>query len=412
MRIGIFTDSYLPRLDGIAIASDTLRRGLEAAGHEVFVICPARPEAKQLYKRDKHIIALRSLPGFYEGFRNVLPLPVNGRLSELELDLIHVETPLQVGLLGLKFAQKNDLPLVATCNADPHIAAAYPVVAVACMGILATIRRWRRSETPVAEADKQLFKKARFHNLSWRKGVTQAVVNYFHIQCNGVIVPSPKLQQALSDNPYGYSSSVIPTGVDAFTPTASKAAMRKQYRLPAQAVVFIMVGRLVKEKNHTLALEAFAEADLPEAHFLIVGGGPEAKNIRSLVKELSLEGRVHLTGKVSRESARNAMAAADVFVSVLEMEAQGLVINEAAHAGLPLLVCGQDINNCVIPNKTALVPSGSAASIAKAMRSLATEDDLRARLGEVAQKEAAKHTIAEQATETLAFYTKAIEATV
>ena len=46
MRIGLFTDSYIPRPDGIAIAVETMRAGLEKSGHEVHVFCPSRPGVK------------------------------------------------------------------------------------------------------------------------------------------------------------------------------------------------------------------------------------------------------------------------------------------------------------------------------------------------------------------------------
>ena len=91
MRIGLFSDSYLPRMDGIAISVESFRLGLEALGHTVFVCCPKRPE--QFDEPNNRIYRFSSLPSFsYEGYRDTFPfMPEHIRsVNSLRLDIIHI----------------------------------------------------------------------------------------------------------------------------------------------------------------------------------------------------------------------------------------------------------------------------------------------------------------------------------
>ncbi|NCU39223.1 glycosyltransferase family 4 protein, partial [Candidatus Saccharibacteria bacterium] len=42
MRIGLFTDTYRPSINGIVFVVETLKKRLEEQGHEVFIFCPAK----------------------------------------------------------------------------------------------------------------------------------------------------------------------------------------------------------------------------------------------------------------------------------------------------------------------------------------------------------------------------------
>ena len=67
MRIGLFTDTYRPSINGIVYVVDITRRHLEAMGHEVFIFCP---NDSVLLSRgdqpdDDHIIRFRSMKGVF-----------------------------------------------------------------------------------------------------------------------------------------------------------------------------------------------------------------------------------------------------------------------------------------------------------------------------------------------------------
>ena len=77
MRVGLFTNNYLPFRGGVTTAVETLRQGLEALGHQAWIFAPAAqpPEADP-----PHVFRYPSIPApTYPGFS--LPLPVSRRLA-------------------------------------------------------------------------------------------------------------------------------------------------------------------------------------------------------------------------------------------------------------------------------------------------------------------------------------------
>lgn len=107
MRIGFFTDSYFPEIDGVTYTIDLWREELEREGHEVYVVYPDGD-----YEPGEREIPVRSLPNpFYAGYR----IPTFRRPSTLpELDVVHCHGPAPIGILGRYYAWRNDLPSVYT----------------------------------------------------------------------------------------------------------------------------------------------------------------------------------------------------------------------------------------------------------------------------------------------------------
>jgi len=107
MKIGFFTDSYFPTIDGVTYTLRLWRNRLEQAGHEVWIVYPDgdyRPAARE--------IPVTSLPNpFYPGYR----LGLAKRTSRLpEFDIVHSHGPAMAALLALHYARKNDVPSVYT----------------------------------------------------------------------------------------------------------------------------------------------------------------------------------------------------------------------------------------------------------------------------------------------------------
>lgn len=99
------------------------------------------------------------------------------------------------------------------------------------------------------------------------------------------------------------------------------------------------LGRVVPNKGFDLLVRAFAlVADRHPGVTLRIGGsGPAESDLRRLVGELGLHGRVDLLGRLSREEVAAVMAGADVFVMPSRLEPFGIVILEAWRAGAPVI---------------------------------------------------------------------------
>ena len=116
MRIGLFTDTYLPDINGVATAVDTLARELRQLGHEVFVVTTNLARHSRIEREGNLIripgIVLKSLYSYR------VSSPISPRnfdvLKDVPLDLIHIHTEYGIGYFGRILAWIRDIPLVYT----------------------------------------------------------------------------------------------------------------------------------------------------------------------------------------------------------------------------------------------------------------------------------------------------------
>ncbi|MFW6016835.1 MAG: glycosyltransferase, partial [bacterium] len=107
---------------------------------------------------------------------------------------------------------------------------------------------------------------------------------------------------------------------------------------------FISIGSLIKRKGMDLTIKAFNKvfADQANVKLIIIGGGPEHKNLEKLIKKLNLESRVKLTGRIERTEIAKYFNQSDCFVLASKGETFGVVFIEAMASGLPVIAtrCG------------------------------------------------------------------------
>ena len=130
--------------------------------------------------------------------------------------------------------------------------------------------------------------------------------------------------------------SIVVNGVNA-PPTSQRAAVRKRYGIPQDALVFGFVGRMTRQKAPERLVEAFARIaeELPQAHLLMIGVGELEATVANMIKAAGLEHRARLDGSVPGVTAIDAF---DVVVMPSRYEAMSYVMLEAAAAGKPLLL--------------------------------------------------------------------------
>ena len=134
--------------------------------------------------------------------------------------------------------------------------------------------------------------------------------------------------------------AVIPNGVDThrFRPNLeSKTQVRKELGLAPGTPLVGIVAALRPEKNHVLFLNAASRVIemIPNAHFVIVGDGPERNNVESTIAALSLGESVTLLG--TRSDTPSLLAAMDVFALTSHNEASPVSILEALSCGVPVV---------------------------------------------------------------------------
>src|SRR5262249_42678557 len=157
-------------------------------------------------------------------------------------------------------------------------------------------------------------------------------------RCDRVLVSVPSLANVLRS--YGVRSriDVLPSvGVDPQDYTRpAPGAVRAWFRIPDDAILLLYVGRLGREKGVPLLLDAIA--GLPaEVQLLVVGDGPERRELEAQAQRLGLIGRVVFAGQLDHAHVVDALFASDLFVFPSQTETLGLAVLEAMAAGRPVV---------------------------------------------------------------------------
>jgi starch synthase (maltosyl-transferring) len=185
---------------------------------------------------------------------------------------------------------------------------------------------------------------------------------------------------------------VVPNGVNSpaeLTPQ-EREAQRTAWDVPADAPLWLFVGRLVEQKGVDILLAAWAAIPSPRPYLVIVGDGPDRKSLEERAAALSLTDTVRFVGAV--EDAGSCYRTADALVMPSRFEGMPLVLLEAMSAGLPVVTTSVGgIAEATRQGEMAvLVPSGDPQKLMQAVCNLGEAPEWAAELGRRAAKWAAE----------------------
>lgn len=410
MRIGLFTDTYRPSINGIVFVVESLKRELENLGHEVYVFCPAKSmspskQAELLNEdADSRIIRFPSIKGaFFDDYDTSVFFPpaVQRRIKELELDMVHVFTPSQIGLVGVKAAKKNDIPLVIQhCTDIYEFVDHYPAVlpgALALAGIVFPMSVKLRGHDLLEIA--KLYK-PRAGVTKWNKDIIESVITILYSKADAVIALCRKSCKQLKSwqyDDYQYELVLMPNGVNAL-PRPTKAevkAFREQWNLAEDDEIFGFVGRLGEEKNLPLLIKSFERhiaKKRPKAKLLFVGDFEYRKTLEEMAAATKYADRIIFTGAMPREKLGLAYSVLDVFAFPSLKDTQGWVLHEAAHAGLPIVLVDKELSEVVQDGVNGFIANDNPTSFGRAIITLLEDANKRQEFGAISKKLAAKFT--------------------
>lgn len=308
MRIALFTDSYLPTVDGVVTSVLTTRRQLEADGHDVVVFAPEDPRRRVKGEANTIFVRARELRHYPDYRFAMLPGREVDQVKEMDIDVIHIHGVGTVGIKGLWASWQARIPSVQTF----HTMIQDTLPFYSPFGI----------------------------NLHVLERGLRLYLRVFLRKSKGVVVPSRAiLDEILELSPEASIADVIPTGVDPerFSPSVSGGSVRTKWGLGGNDVI-LHVGRVAPEKNLATLIHAFPgikEAN-PGAKLLVVGSGPYLEKFYDLVRHMDLVGDVIFTGFVPDADLPKYYAAADAFAIASKFETQGLVVLEALASGCPV----------------------------------------------------------------------------
>jgi 1,2-diacylglycerol 3-alpha-glucosyltransferase len=172
-----------------------------------------------------------------------------------------------------------------------------------------------------------------------REFVIALVTGYCNL-CDCVIAPSQSVAVMLRERGVQTPIEILPTGVDVRQfAQGNGPGFRRAHRIPQRAFVAGYVGRLAPEKNLAFLAEAVSAqiAQTRCGHFLVVGSGPSAREIREVFAKSDQTRRLHLAGSLDGSDLVDAYHAMDAFVFASRSETQGMVLTEAMAAGKPVV---------------------------------------------------------------------------
>ena len=427
MRIGLFTDTYRPSINGIVFVVESLKRELENLGHEVYVFCPAKSmspskQAELLNEdADSRIIRFPSIKGaFFDDYDTSVFFPpaVQRRIKEMELDMVHVFTPSQIGLVGVKAAKKNNIPLVIQhCTDIYEFVDHYPAVlpgALALAGIVFPMSVKLRGHDLLEIA--KLYK-PRAGVTKWNKDIIESVITILYSKADAVIALCRKSCKQLKSwqyDDYQYELVLMPNGVNALPrPTKTEVkAFREQWNLAEDDEIFGFVGRLGEEKNLPLLIKSFERhiaKKRPKAKLLFVGDFEYRKTLEEMAAATKYADRIIFTGAMPREKLGLAYSVLDVFAFPSLKDTQGWVLHEAAHAGLPIVLVDKELSEVVQDGVNGFIANDNPTSFGRAIIALLEDANKRQEFGAVSKKLAAKFTESRQVKKLEKLYQELID---
>lgn len=425
MRIGLFTDTYRPSINGIVFVVESLKKHLEAQGHEVFIFCPARsirPSRHAAeFDEDNHVIRFPSVKGvFYDDYDTSLFLPqrVLSQIRDLDLDVIHFFTPGQVGLMGVYAAFKTETPLVAQHCTDLREYVEHYRDGLLLPGLLTLIALLPFAVKVDGKDIREIMKmyRPRRGRVQWNIDIVERVVTLIYSKCDAVIALSRKSKAQLEswqiDENYRYDVTLLPNGVDRIKPptVAQLKAFRDEWAIDPQDDVFGFIGRLGAEKNLDMLIPTLelVAAKRPKARLLFVGDFEHREALETAAARSPYADRITFTGALQRENLGVAYAAMKVFTFPSLTDTQGWVIHEAALARLPLILIDKAVSEVLEPGVSGEYADNTPESVAHCVIDLLSHPKKRHEYGEASNKLARRFTEKHQVAKLVKLYEKAI----
>lgn len=376
LHIAFFTNTYLPTTSGVVRSIQTFRNQLCAMGHNVFIFAQhAR------YFEDQEPFIFR-YPAIEIPFANdyAVPIPVSSTVNEvlpiLMPDIIHSHHPFLLGETAATKARELGCPLVFTFHTRYEEYSHY---------------------VPIDQS-------------VTRRVIISYIARYLE-RCHHIVVPSESIRDLLRE--YGVEGPVtaVPTGIDLAPFQAMDRAQLRHDLGWDDDLVLISVGRLAKEKNFEMLIDAAAQVihGRSNVRLVIVGGGMEQQALEDHAAERGIADRVQFTGRVPYEEIPSLLTAADLFCFASVTETQGLVTMEAMAANLPVVaVAATGTSDTVEHGQDGLLTPNDSRALANAIQRVLDDPQLRKTLQTGAQQKVQWFDIKLQAARLLEVYEQAM----
>lgn len=294
MRIALFTETFLPKVDGVVSIIRQMHQRITARGHEVIIFAP--PHAPDTFEGSPVYPAWGPRFPLYRELYCSLPTwhGIQG-IRAFKPDLIHVMNPTFIGTAGIIMAKVGRLPLVASVHMDIN-----------------------HYVTQYAGA--------------WGLPIAWSFFRFWHNFADINFAPSRATAQQLTTHGIRHVTH-WQRGIDLtrFRRTGVVATLRAQLTNGnPDTRIALYVGRLSREKS---IADLLPLTQLANVQLVLVGGGPEAEHTKALFAGTN----ARFLGILQGEALIDVYNSADFFVFPSQSETFGLAPLEAMACGLPVV---------------------------------------------------------------------------
>jgi len=353
MKIAIFTDTYLPEINGIVTSIKNFTERQAKKGHEFYIFCP-----KYDHSSGPKIPGIKVIrfPAFAfstnQNTKIALPsfLKVMRVMRKIRPDVIHIQTPMSIGVMGLVVSKILDIPNIQTYHTyiPDFMVYVSPKKLLKIDDFYERLRdaslvkkainspAFRDLVTLREEGDRFTRKMADFlkiprktKKVDYTERFAWDFTRFLYGKADLVLAPSLALCRMLEHHHVNAPIEFQSNGIE------YNYFIKKKSYVIHQRIVH--VGRLGLEKDVDVVIRAVSLL-LPKYPHLtldIIGDGPARPILEKLVAELGIGENVRFLGFVARSKLRYKYRSYDFFVTASAIETQGLVILEAMASGLP-----------------------------------------------------------------------------
>lgn len=316
LKFALVTETFQPEINGVAMTLGKIVNQLAHKQHQVQVIRPKqnnldKPSDTPYFK--EHLVTGMKIP-FYQHLK--FGFPAKNRLIKLwraqKPDVVHIATEGPLGWSALQAAKQLQIPVISSYHTNFH-------------------------------------QYSKHYGASFLTKPIEGYLRYFHNQTLATLAPTLKVVNDLESS--GYKNvSMMARGVDTdqFNPSNRSLNLRKRWGAKEDDLVVIHVGRLAKEKNIHLVLEAFSaiQQSQTKAKLILVGDGP-------LREELAQHYPYAIfAGSQQGQALAEHYASADLFLFPSITETYGNVVPEALASGLCVVAYDYAAAGHIITHRT------------------------------------------------------------
>ncbi len=344
MKIALFSDTYLPQINGVTNTLNKLIQYYDTMGIEYKLFVPKyETESKCNNIESFYSIKFLMYPENRVAFPNTFR--ISSALSQFQPDIIHIMTEFNMGMAGLNYGKKHGIPTITNYTTNFAQYADYYKI--------------------------NILKESIWNYLKW-----------FHSQSDITLCPSSVTQKLLHS--HGITNTkIFSRGIDfrSFHPLNRSNQLRKKLGIMSK-IAFLYVGRVSVEKDLDILCSSYHEIYKryqENISLIITGDGPYLEKCKQIFPPNTI-----FTGFLKGKELTEIYASCDIFVCPSSTETFGNVILEAMASGLPVI--GADaggVGEIICNGVTGLkFPKRNAEELAKSMTELIEDIDYRDHLKE------------------------------